>query len=680
MRRSATLVGCTVAGALACLALVDARQTPAQTQQSPQTPVFRGEIDVIRLDVSVLDRDRQPIRGLTLEDFSVFEDGKSQRLVAVSEIDASDQDPTPTAWMRLVPRDIATNDLNDLAANGRFIAIVMDDVNVPWDDLDIILAARGIGRYLIDSLGPSDMAAVVFPRDAGLTEDFTLDRRKLLAAVDRFDPREPEWVGPRPMGPGPGGGDMPQRFAPILMRSECQRRQPTVPTLEVVAARLATVPNRRKTIVMVSPGAPVNFGARGGCSQELADRMKDVFRVAQRGNINIYGIDPAGYRGYEKYLLDPVRRGGRPSRVQVSEAGAEGAARLRRDFLQITANNTGGRAVANTDGIEEGIDRVFAEDSSYYLVGYQSSNGAPDGKFRRVEVKVRTPGAVVRTRSGYWAPSEGSLKSAEAKVAPASSDLGLSGLSSPAGLPLRASVVPLAPADSGAGVEVAVVLGVRLPAPGGPIEELLTITRNVYDGDGRAGSPVQEKLTMNLARPPGDELRYDAYQRLTLAPGRHEIRLNAHSRALETSGSVFAEIEVPDFSRAPVTLSGIALGVQPAEGAALPAATAGLLPLVPVSARDFAPDDKVRAFFRVFQGGAADPDPITLRIQVIGVGDRRVVDASETLPASAFGSARVAEHAVDLPLTGLDRGPYLLSLTAVRGSSQTRRDVVYRVR
>ena len=47
-------------------------------------------------------------------------------------------------------------------------------------------------RYIVDSLGPSDMAAVVFPRDAGHTQDFTSDRRKLLAAIDQFDPREPD--------------------------------------------------------------------------------------------------------------------------------------------------------------------------------------------------------------------------------------------------------------------------------------------------------------------------------------------------------------------------------------------------------------------------------------------------------------------------------------------------------
>jgi hypothetical protein len=147
-------------------------QTPPQTpQQQPeppaQQPVFRVGADVIRLDVSVLDKDRKPIHGLTSEDFTVVEEGKPQRVVAVAEIDAAANDPAPTAWMRHVATDVANNDLADQIGDGRLFAIVLDDVNIPWDDLDIIMAARGIARDVIDRLGPSDVGAVVFPRDGG---------------------------------------------------------------------------------------------------------------------------------------------------------------------------------------------------------------------------------------------------------------------------------------------------------------------------------------------------------------------------------------------------------------------------------------------------------------------------------------------------------------------------------
>ena len=63
-----------------------------------------------------------------------------------------------------------------------------------------------------------------------------------------------------------------------------------------------------------------------------------------------------------------------------------------------------------TDNIEGEIDRIFAEDGSYYLVGYQSSNNRSDGKFRSVKVSVKNrSGLEVRARSGYFAPKPGEL-------------------------------------------------------------------------------------------------------------------------------------------------------------------------------------------------------------------------------------------------------------------------------
>src|SRR5205823_1387214 len=157
-------VAAIIAGTLACLVLTGSAQQPATPGQQP---TFRAGVDVIRLDVSVLDKNRQPIRGLTAADFTILENGKPQRIVALSQV----------------------------------------------------------------------------------------------AAVDRFEPRQQEWVGNTPMGPGARAGDLVQQFAPSMARSRCARAQPAIPALDTVVARLATVPNRRKTLILVSPGVPFAFNA-----------------------------------------------------------------------------------------------------------------------------------------------------------------------------------------------------------------------------------------------------------------------------------------------------------------------------------------------------------------------------------------------------------------------------------
>jgi VWFA-related protein len=661
-----------------------APQNPPPPPQNPpaQTPqIFREAIDVIRLDVTVLDKDRRPVPGLTADDFEVYEDGKLQRIVAVSEIDAVSHDPAPSPWMRNVPSDVGTNDLVDQVGNGRVFAILLDDVNVPWDDMDIIMSAREIGRLVVDSLAPSDVAAVIYPRDAGLTQDFTTDRRKLLEAIQRFDPQEPDrWIpgGNTYRGPGPGGGDMIQRFAPSMARSNCQRRQLTVPALQTLVSRLSTIPNRRKTVIFVSTGVPLNLGASRDCAGELAYDMREMFREAQRANVNIHSVDPGGYNGYERYLQTPVRRG-RPAENVLSSGAARNAARLRHDFLEITADHTGAHAIVNSQDIGGGIATLFAEDAIYYLVGYQTSNGRPDGKFRRVEVKVTRSGLSVRTRSGYYAPRADTLQSREEERAPTSNDLGLTGMMSPTGLPLRANATAVGIAPDGSGVEIAIVLTPRLPAIRGALQETLTVVRMLYDADSRPGPPVQEKVELTLQPSSGDAARYDVYQHITLPPGRHTIRLNGSSAALDRSGTVYVDVAVPDFARAPLSLSSLVLGA-PADGDRTDA-LAPILPILPTSARDFSASDALVAFARVFQGGEAPLSPVTVTAQVFDATDSPKFETRRDLAVDGFDAARSAGVEIALPLDRLARGPHLLNLTAVLpDGTTTRRDVVFRVR
>jgi VWFA-related protein len=626
-----------------------------QQQPPPQQPVFRTEIDVIRLDVSVLDKDRKPIKGLAAEDFTVLENGKPQRIVAVTEIDAVEYDVKPSAWMRAVPSDVRYNDLTDQVGDGRLYAIVMDDVNTSWDAVG---SARGVGRYIIDSMGPSDVAAVIYPGNGGRSQDFTRDRDKLITAVERFDRREPDIIpgGRTDYRPGPGGGDMPQRFSPVLSPSNCERRNPIVPAFETIVSRLATVRDKRKTIFFVSPGAMMAFGSREECAQSLADRMQKVFRAAQRANININSVSPSTYRGER--------------------------ANGRRDMLEIMADDTGGHAVVNTDDILGGVDDLFEEASSYYLVGYQTSNGAPDGKFRKIEVKVNHKDANARTRSGYYAQREGEMETREDKEAPSTNNLKLVGLWNTGGLPMRAVAMPLARGRTGNAAQVGVVLSVRLPPPNGPIEETVTVIRNEYDDNGNPSPMVRETLKVPLTPAGGDELRYDLFYLLELKPGRREVRLHASSGALQKSGTVFVEVDVPDFTKPGLNVSAIALGTPADDGdAARTDVLSSVSPIKPTSARDFSPNERIAAFLRLYQGGSAPIVPMSVDVQILDVGDRQVFHNLSTLTPDRFDDKRSAPFQIDLPINEFKRGPYLLSINStLAGGKPVRKDLVFRVR
>jgi hypothetical protein len=226
--------------------------------------------------------------------------------------------------------------------------------------------------------------------------------------------------------------------------------------------------------------------------------------------------------------------------------------------------------------------------------------------------------------------------------------------------------------------DIAVVLTVTLPAPRADVGETVTIIRNLYDSESRPGPPVVDHFNLVLAPPAtGDELKYDLIWRMTLAPGRYQLRLNATSKVTDTSGSVYPDIEVPDFTKARVSLSNLVLGAKPLTQRTDPLAK--VLPIVPTTARDFSPGDDIAAFVRVFQGSGA-VGPVTMNVQVLDVHNVRKMDTTATLAPDAFGQ-RAAGFQFDLPLKTLDHGPYVVSVTATpAGGPPVRRDLVFRVR
>lgn len=664
--------------AAALLAVPLDAQNPTQ-----EPPVFRSDIDVVRLDVTVIDKDRRPVRDLTASDFMVTEDGRPQRIVAVSEIRAA-EDPPLTARMRFIPRDVVANDRVDRLGDGRVFVLLLDDFNVPFDDDRIIRETRQWARYAVDSMGPSDVAAVVFTAQAGNTVDFTDDRTKLLDAIDRFQP--PERTGftqPTPRGMGPMEGDMVQRWAPVLARSECSRSQPLAATIERVTRRLSAIPNRRKTVLMLTTGVGLTVGESRGCPGELAQMIRDAFRTAARTNINIYPVDPAGTSGYQEYLQHPMRNMKGPFFPRAMDMGTASAyARQHRDFLKTVAENTGGVAVVATDNIEVELDRVFAEDGSYYLVGYQSSNTRADGRFRQIKVTVNRPGLEVRARSGYFAPREGELARTERERRATTNELGLAGLGSTIGLSLRATAVAVAPAAAGSrDATVAFALSLGYPASKGSIAEQLTVTRNVYTLDGEAGTPVQERVAYELGPAGLDGQRKALFYALRLAPGRRQVRFEVRSAALDRASSIVTEVDVPDLTRARLAVSGIVVGTGPTTGTPAEPAFGSLVPVLPTTERDFATNDAPVAFVRVFQGALAGaPVPVRVRAEITDGRDASVFSTEKTLSAEQFGPEGVP---VDLPLSldRLERGPHVLSITAeATGASPIRRDLLFRIR
>ncbi len=112
------------------------------------------------------------------------------------------------------------------------------------------------------------------------------------------------------------------------------------------------------------------------------------------------GADNASQHTYEHVVELASRTGATVYAIGIDLSVRELLARAR---LQRLARATGGEAffVARAGGLERVYARIERELRSQYLLAYTSSSSAPEGQWRRVEVRVRRPGVKVRTVAGY---------------------------------------------------------------------------------------------------------------------------------------------------------------------------------------------------------------------------------------------------------------------------------------
>jgi hypothetical protein len=72
------------------------------------------------------------------------------------------------------------------------------------------------------------------------------------------------------------------------------------------------------------------------------------------------------------------------------------------DLFKTLADQTGGRAIVNTNDFRSALTRAAGDASAYYLLGYVSAHPS-DGKFHKIHVTVKRRGVTVRARAGYLA-------------------------------------------------------------------------------------------------------------------------------------------------------------------------------------------------------------------------------------------------------------------------------------
>lgn len=449
---------------------------PASKDQEQPRPTFRAEANYVRVDMYAL-RDGQPVEDLRPEEIDILEDGTPQKIATFEHVKVRPAGPQET---RVEPNTVEQSRQAAADPRARVFVIFLDTYHVQVDGshnmrLPVVrFLDRVIGQDDLVAVMTPEMAAsqITFGRKTTvisnmMQDDWAWGRREQLSR----DPKEARYEACYPP-------EQPETEGIADEMVDRRREKLSLDALEDLIHHVQGIREERKAVLTISEGwrifgvnralaAPIKTpvgrqdpdgreplvidpdgklrSARGSrdatgntyatmaeCDADrlaLADmdngfRFRRMFEMANRANVSFYSIYPRGLAVFDSPigprrpppLIDP-RALGLPPKPHVDPGTDPGNLRSRQDALRELAANTDGLAVINTNNIEGAMQRIVADLTSYYLLGYYSSNTKLDGKFREITVRVKRPGVQVRARRGYRGPTADELTRAAAAEA-----------------------------------------------------------------------------------------------------------------------------------------------------------------------------------------------------------------------------------------------------------------------
>lgn len=629
---------------------------------------FRGAVDVVRVDVVVRDREGNIVRGLTAADFVITEDNKPQSITTfdfeevIATAAAAPAAETPRVLDRPAAPAVAANpgvrEVIDLSGR-RLIVLFFDLSSMQPEDLE--RAAGSARKYIADQMTPADLLAIASLSATTLevNQDFTADKAALGKVLDQFTGVEgnPEAAAADETEPVEDPADLPLDESELNLFNNDRRLR----ALQVLAEALAPV-QQKKSIVYFSSGM-----SRSGSDNQI--ELRATVNAAVRANASIYAIDTRG--------LQAVVPGGDASRASARGMGAfsgQGASRqfdrmfASQETLSTLAKDTGGEAFFDTNEFGEAFTEVQQDTSAYYVLGYSSTNALQDGRFRRITVRVKTPGYRIEHRAGYYAAKDFTHLTREDRDRQLQEQL-FSEVSS-TDLPVVASASFFRLENNRFYVPVSVAIpGSALPAER-PARATLDVLGSVRDEQGRYVGRIRD--TVQLPAPAALAQKQMQYQTgFTLPPGRFWMKVVARENAKGTIGTFEAPIVVPDLSKAPFKVSSVVLGTQIRRGPPRMRSDNPLLrdgvELIPSLTHVVGRDQRLYFYYEVYEPALDPQGAPSLKTSLAFYRGRVKVFETPIVAQTtlAEGNRRTAVFQFDVAAEGLKPGLYTCQVNII---------------
>jgi VWFA-related protein len=671
-----------VSASLACAGLL-AQDQPA--------PTFRTNTNLVIINVAVKDKSGKAIEDLKKDQFTLLEDGKPQQ-ISVFELEHLNGDTLPPLEVQAptlrtrgapevkptAPEETAPAKSGQLKSDQlkdrRLIAMFFDLSSM--QPAEQIRARDAALKFIDTQMTASDTVSIMtLTNELRVVQEFTNDRETLVTAIQSLrvgDSSELAALAATGADPTDDSGEFTADDTEFNIFNTDRK----LSSLEDAARKLAPFPEK-KALVYFSSG----IGKTGVDNQS---QIRATVNAAVRANVAFYPIDARGLLAMAP-AGDATQASPKGTGVFTGNTYTTNRTSFHdtQDTIYTLAADTGGKALLDSNDLTLGIKAVQTDISSYYVLGYYSTNGAQDGKYRKVTVKIASlsESAKIDYRRGYYAGKVWGKMNSSDKERQLEDALTLDDPFTD--LPLAMEVdyfqtgrdkyfVPITVRIAGSSLDL---------SPKSTTD--LDFIGQIRDPHGKMLGGIRDEIKLKLTEQNAAQLaqRHVEYDTgVTLPPGDYNLRFLARENQNGKMGTFEMKFTVPDLSKqtSAVRMSSVVWSNQ-REPLTASIGNAGgnkkLLnehplvdngeKLIPDITRVFRKDQKLYVYFEVYDPGAVASPSVSAELMMFRGKSKAFESAPVRVTKPKSGRPNTLAFEFQMPLANIPPGRYTCQVSVI---------------
>ncbi len=657
------------------------------------TATFKGTAQLVIETVAVRDKQGNPIAGLTAQDFTVTEDNAPQaiRVFEYQKLPEINND-TPAVrkapdqihiYEKLTRSQISPETPGDTRYKDRRLLALYFDMTA-MQQSDQLRALEASQKFIKNQMTGSDLMAIL--RYSGgavdVLQDFTDDHGRLLSVIQTLAVGEGQGFGET--ANDAGASDTGAAFGQDDSEFNIFNTDRQLSALQTAAQMLGLL-SEKKSLIYFAGGLHMN-----GLNNQA--QLRATVNSAIRAGVSFWPIDARGLVA-QAPLGDATK--GSPGNLGMYSGAAALADvtdfQQSQDSLYALAADTGGKALFDSNDLAKGIRQAQQAISSYYIIGYYSTNTAQDGKFRRIRISLNTATATsLDYRQGYYAGKQFNKFSAADKERQLEDALLLPDPITELTIAMEIDYFQLNRAEYFVPIVVKIPgRELALAKRRGAERTVIDFVGEIKDAYGTTVTNVRDKVNVKLSDATATELakrpiEYDAG--FTLLPGKYTIKFLARDDETGRIGTYQSTFIIPNLNQeerrlpiSSVVLSSQRIDLKDAlyngvkskdrEEAANPLVQDGEK-LIPSVTRVFSKSRDMHVYLEAYEQGAVAIRPLVAVVSFYRGHEKVFETRPVEVRAGLDNRLKTIPLRFDIPLAALPPGKYDCQVTVLDPTGQ----------